>query len=193
MDYKFTGGILEDRDGVPYDQATGPTAKIVGAPALFTVTKSVEIDYGHRVPHHTSKCANVHGHRGKIEVTVRGPLAVDGRSDEGMVMDFGDVKKALNEEIVSRFDHIFIIDRCDVKLLTLLNIPGTANSRNTIGRVHYVDGFGHIQEVAGAPTAENLAFICFQLLSRRLNSGQIAVVSVRFWETPTSVAEFSKE
>lgn len=159
---------------------------------IFTVTKSIEIDYGHRVPNHRSKCCNVHGHRGKIEVTVQGPLHSSG-SDEDMVVDFGDIKVALEQEIVARLDHKFLMSVDDLALKARLDIGDTSNNRNSIGRVHYVEGFGTIQEVPGVPTAENLAFICFTLLSKSLNRDGMCVTSVRFWETPTSVAEFKKE
>jgi len=44
---------------------------------------------------------NYHGHNYLLEVTVSG--AVD--PDTGFVMDFGDLKKIINREILERFDH----------------------------------------------------------------------------------------
>ena len=55
------------------------------------ITKCLEIDMGHRVPNHKSKCATPHGHRYKIEVGVDDKVIdTKGVSDEGMVIDFGD-------------------------------------------------------------------------------------------------------
>ena len=46
------------------------------------VTKVIEIDMGHRVPNHKSKCKNLHGHRYRFEVAVNGELAAEqGSSD----------------------------------------------------------------------------------------------------------------
>ncbi len=42
------------------------------------------------------------------------------------------------------------------------------------------------------PTAENMCCHVFQSLSRHLNTDRIRVASVRAWETPTNVAEFSE-
>ena len=38
------------------------------------ITKLLEIDMGHRIPQHKSKCFNPHGHRYKFEVGVEGEL-----------------------------------------------------------------------------------------------------------------------
>ena len=38
----------------------------------FSITRSIGVDYGHRVMTHGSKCRSIHGHRGTIEVTCAG-------------------------------------------------------------------------------------------------------------------------
>jgi len=52
------------------------------------------------------KCANPqpHGHDYRFEVTVRGPLD----ADRSTVTDVGALDRAVNEEIVSRFDHRYL-------------------------------------------------------------------------------------
>ena len=165
---------------------------------------------GHRVPHHASKCCNVHGHEIKVEATVSGPLVSEGTAepDEGMVLDFGDVKAAL-QDIEKYLDHRFIMAASDMELATVLDlhIDDSTRFRNEIGWTYFVKGFGWIQEMQSVPTAENLAKLCFDLLSSRLNKSQtiqnptdpalswistVRVESVRFWETPHSVAEYSR-
>lgn len=162
---------------------------------LFTVTKSVTISYGHRVPSHKSKCHNSHGHGGKIEVMVEGPLVVEGNKDssEGMVIDFSDIKTALTE-VGAFFDHRFVVAASDDEFKKVVNralVPDSI-ARLEIGNQYYVNGFGWVQELPSVPTAENLAFICYQCLVVRLNRGPIKVLSVRFWETETSMAEYSE-
>ena len=49
------------------------------------ITKQIEIDMGHRVPNHKSKCRNLHGHRYKIEVGVDDKI-IDVKFDHGFVM-----------------------------------------------------------------------------------------------------------
>lgn len=73
---------------------------------IAEATKTVEWDMGHRVPNHKSKCKNVHGHRYKAEVTVRGEIIPEeGISDEGMVIDFSDVKAIVNSICDGELDH----------------------------------------------------------------------------------------
>lgn len=163
----------------------------------FKVTKRIGFCYGHRVPHHASKCRNVHGHEALLEVTVRGPLVPEGDklSNEGMVMDFSAIKKTIEVEIVSKFDHRFIAAESDDGFRTVVGkavITETLQT-NELGRVYNVKDFGWVQEIKGVPTAENLACVCFDLLSARLNShgAQIRVTKVRFWETPNSYAEYN--
>ena len=160
----------------------------------FTVTKYIEVDYGHRVPDHKSHCRNVHGHRAKVAVTVEGPLVKgDGRSDNGMVLDFADIKRALETEIKDLFDHAFIMYRGDMELWDLMRPksprPDLFNSVATC----VVRGFGNVVLLDCIPTAENLAKVCFRRLSEVLNrpEADIKVLQVEFWETPNSVATYS--
>jgi 6-pyruvoyltetrahydropterin/6-carboxytetrahydropterin synthase len=163
----------------------------------FTVTKSVEFDYGHRIPNHASKCHNWHGHRAKVEVTVRGPLVDSaGTSDEGMVVDFSAIKLAMVEEIVEPFDHAFLLLRTDpiVEAMTCSVVGRTVASKLSLyDRVDWYP-FGITIFLRCIPTAENLAHMCYQLVAPKIDKGDavsgVRVVSVRFWETPTSVAEY---
>ena len=73
------------------------------------ITRRLEFDAGHRIPNHASQCRHLHGHRYALEVTLEGQLVADsGAADEGMVLDFADVKRIANELIVSRWDHAFL-------------------------------------------------------------------------------------
>ena len=57
------------------------------------ITTRLEFDAGHRIPSHKSQCRNLHGHRYAIEITLSGDVIhSEGVSDDGMVMDFSDVK-----------------------------------------------------------------------------------------------------
>ena len=78
------------------------------------ITKEIGIDMGHRVPNHKSKCRNPHGHRYTLEVTITAPLIdTDGASDEGMIFDFGDIKKHMMEKIHDVLDHGFMYNYLD--------------------------------------------------------------------------------
>lgn len=64
-------------------------------------------DSAHYLPGHYGKCAGMHGHTYKLEVTVARndrQLIVNG-SSEGMVMDFTDLNRIVKEEIIDKVDH----------------------------------------------------------------------------------------
>lgn len=53
---------------------------------------------------HYGALAAIHGHTYTLEVTLRGPI--DARS--GMVVDLAEVKRAVGEAVLARFDHAFL-------------------------------------------------------------------------------------
>ena len=74
---------------------------------VIKVTKSFTFDAAHFLPNHKGKCANMHGHTYKLEVTVvrdDGNLMNSG-SDEGMVVDFYDLKAIVKAEVIDKMDH----------------------------------------------------------------------------------------
>jgi 6-pyruvoyltetrahydropterin/6-carboxytetrahydropterin synthase len=90
------------------------------------ITRKLEFDAGHRIPHHDGHCRHIHGHRYVIEVTLMGAvLNHQGHGDDGMVLDFGDIKTITNEAIVEPWDHAFLVAKEDVALVNFLStIPG---------------------------------------------------------------------
>lgn len=70
-----------------------------------SVTKIFTFDSAHRLDDYIGKCANLHGHTYKLEVTIKG------RTDHrGIVVDFGDIKSIVNEKIIGPYDHRFLND-----------------------------------------------------------------------------------
>ena len=74
---------------------------------ILTVTKKFEFHYAHYLPGYNGPCSKVHGHTGVLEVEVCGEGRVKA-SYEGMVMDFGDLKRIVQEEVIRWLDHEFI-------------------------------------------------------------------------------------
>ena len=75
--------------------------------SAITVQRRYEIDMGHMLPTHLGKCFHAHGHRYKIEITVaieQGGTSRPGESDDGMVMDFADIKQAM-AGVLDPWDH----------------------------------------------------------------------------------------
>ena len=143
------------------------------------ISKFIEIDMGHRVPNHKSKCKNLHGHRYRIEVGVDDKLIkVRGVSNEGMVIDFGDLKKIMMKVIDESYDHGFVM-YCDDEF---------ANMFNTL----FADYKQKIIFVDFIPTAENLAKHWYELLKIQLENVKIKIKFVRVWETPNSIAVYEE-
>ena len=55
----------------------------------------------HRLPRYEGPCFRLHGHNYKFFVAIEGE--VDPRS--GMIADFGDIKRVVGEQVLSRVDH----------------------------------------------------------------------------------------
>lgn len=141
------------------------------------ISKEVEFDAGHRVPTHGSKCRSPHGHRYRVRATCAGPIVDDpGAEDDGMLVDFGDLKVLMTTEIHDRFDHAMIVWFADQMLADAMARDGWK-----IAFLPYV------------PTAENLARWCYETLApavaARFRDG-LRLVEIAVWETPTSVAYF---
>ena len=138
------------------------------------VTKQIEIDMGHRVTNHKSKCSSLHGHRYKIEVGVDDKLVTKkGASDEGMVIDFGDLKKVLIDRIDRHYDHGFVIWEKDPMA------PFLRKDKKT-----------KLVEVSFIPTAENLATLWGEAVKDALRRKRIKMQYLKVWETPTSTATY---
>ena len=70
------------------------------------VTKEVTFDSAHMLSNYQGRCANLHGHTYKLQVTVEGPIAPEG-NEEGMVTDFNNLKRVI-DSVTECFDHAII-------------------------------------------------------------------------------------
>ena len=66
------------------------------------LTSKVEIDSSHYLRNYDGKCADLHGHRWVVEVTVESVTdeAIDSLDNTGILLDFGVIKSLINE-----YDH----------------------------------------------------------------------------------------
>jgi 6-pyruvoyltetrahydropterin/6-carboxytetrahydropterin synthase len=141
------------------------------------ITRRLEFDAGHRLPNHKSQCRHLHGHRYAIEITVEADVVANkGSSDEGMVMDFSDVKSIAQQVLVDRWDHAFLAHRDDKPVVDFL--AGIKDHKTVL--------------LDAVPTAENLAHIAFGILRdayRDQCGGRIKLNRVRLYETPNCWAD----
>ena len=141
------------------------------------ITTRLEFDAGHRIPNHKSQCRNLHGHRYALEITLSGDIInASNASEDGMVMDFSDVKKIARECVVDVWDHAFLVFKDDDVVLNFLNtLPG-----------HKTVVFTNV------PTAENMAAEAFKILKNQYKDtygNHLTLDRVRLYETPNSWAD----
>ncbi len=64
------------------------------------VSKEFTFDSAHFLTKYHGKCENMHGHTYRLRVTVSGPVG-----EEGMVVDFKELKALVKERVIDRYDH----------------------------------------------------------------------------------------
>ena len=64
------------------------------------VSKEFTFDSAHFLTQYHGKCENLHGHTYRLRVTVEGPI-----KEDGMVVDFKELKAVVKEKVVDRYDH----------------------------------------------------------------------------------------
>ena len=141
------------------------------------ITRRLEFDAGHRIPNHASQCRHLHGHRYAIEITLSGEIIhTEGAAEEGMVMDFSEVKTIAKSVLVDRWDHAFLVYQGDRAVVDFLaSLPG----HKTV-------------VLPVIPTAENLAAEAFRMLDaayRDTYGNQLRLQRVRLYETPNNWAD----
>ena len=73
------------------------------------VRRAFEFEAAHRLPEHSGKCRELHGHSYRLVVAVDRP--VEPRS--GMALDFADLKRVVTRDVVELVDHLNLNDRID--------------------------------------------------------------------------------
>lgn len=141
------------------------------------ITRRLEFDAGHRIPDHSSQCRHLHGHRYAIEITLSGQIiTAAGQSDNGMVMDFSEVKALAKAHLVDAWDHAFLAYRGDEEVVKFL---ASINGHKTV-------------LLDRVPTAENLASVAFAILApvyRSKFDNQLRLDRIRIYETPNCWAD----
>ena|SRR5271157_2188985 len=130
------------------------------------IYKEVQIDASHRLLHYQGKCANLHGHRWKIEVWIEG----EPDATTCILLDYNVIKLA-----IGKYDHQIILNRDD---------PMAA----------CIEKFQHVLTTPGDPTSELLARIFKDDLDAICRAQGIAahVMKIRVWESPNCYAEIAE-
>ncbi len=130
------------------------------------IYKEVQIDASHRLLHYKGKCANLHGHRWKVEVWMRG----EPHATTQILIDYNLIKLT-----IGKYDHQIILNRDDPM------VPRIAE-------------FHPVITTPGDPTSELMAVIIRDdLYAACRELGIKATISkIRVWESPTACAELTE-
>lgn len=152
-----------------------------------TVTRRLEFDYGHRVLRHESRCAHLHGHRGRIEITVK---TANGELDDlGRVIDFGVIKQILGKWINDNWDHNMLLNSDDMLAQLWTGGKGEFKVEDIYNLFNNKPPYLFSKE---NPTAENIAKQFWEIAHLHLPKN-IHPVRVRFYETPNNWADYPGE
>lgn len=134
---------------------------------MFRVTREIDFCYGHRLLNYSGKCRHLHGHNGRAVIVLQAPTL----DERGMLVDFQDIKRSLQQWIDNTLDHTMLLCRDDPMVPVL-------QARNE--RVYVMDA---------NPTAENIA----RLIFHHAREVGLPVVEVALWETDHCQAAYAAD
>lgn len=143
---------------------------------VTTAGKEFQFHAAHQLPNHDGQCRRRHGHTYTLRLEIAGfvkPLT--GGSDEGMLIDFGWLKKAYKELLEPHFEHQDLNETV-TPLLESYNLPAVT-------------------------TCEVMTWLVWEILTKNweaivgtenFKSRRVWLSSVTLYETPTSYARVAE-
>lgn len=136
-----------------------------------TISRKFRFDAGHRVMNHRSKCSWIHGHDYEGVITLR----YKSEEEIGYAIDFAVIKQLFSEYIDQTFDHGFIANARDSKIIKLCYeehwrlfiMPGKDTN----------------------PSVENIAKILFYAGKVLLEDKNLTMDKIILYETPNCFTE----
>lgn len=142
--------------------------------SVVRVTKEFGFEMAHALWEYDGPCRNVHGHSYKLFVTLIGkPIDISGDPKNGMVIDFGDLKKIVRRKVVDVFDHTVLVSEKE-----------GGERLDAMKKM-----FGNVVIVDYQPTCENLVADIASRLIPLLPDGT-ELHNLKLYETASSYAEW---
>lgn len=139
---------------------------------VLRITKEFRFEGAHALPGYDGKCRNIHGHSYILYITVKGSVSNCGNSPkDGMVVDFKELKSAVEKNIIEKFDHALILKE------------GTPSAAEIASR------YDNVIMVDFQPTTENMICHFAGILQKTLPAGT-ELFSIKMHETAGSFAEW---
>lgn len=156
---------------------------------MKTVTKIIKFDYAHRLMgidgelYDKQKCGSIHGHTGKLEITVRRELDHNRAGSAEDITEYNDNNfqfvtdfsnfKYIKEWINNNIDHATVVSHNDKRLLAFCQSEGMK---------HFL-----MPEEYSCANSENMLEVMKLIFLQKIPS-HIDIVKIKFYETPTSYA-----
>jgi 6-pyruvoyltetrahydropterin/6-carboxytetrahydropterin synthase len=140
------------------------------------VTKQFTFEMASALPNYDGDCANIHGHSYTMDVTLKGkPIEDVANPKNGMVIDFGDIKKIVKTQIIDELDHALVV-----------------NKNSAHGKFDpTIYGFGNkIIYLPYQPTVENMLSDFAERIISNLPDG-VSLYSIKIRETGTAYGEWN--
>ena len=84
-----------------------------------TIAKEFTFDAAHSLPNSDGPCKRLHGHTYRVTVVARGRTQpLDGRAEEGMVVDFTRIKEVFKRRVEALCDHQYLNETVPVERTT---------------------------------------------------------------------------
>jgi len=139
------------------------------------ITKHFDFEAAHALHGYDGKCKNIHGHSYQLFVTIIGtPITEKDHPKNGMVLDFGDLKRIVKTEIVDVFDHSIVLNQ---------------NSDHLDLAKRIADYSHRIVMVDYQPTSEMMLIDFAEKIKAKLPDF-VALHTIKLYETNNSYAEW---
>ena len=120
-------------------------------------------------------CKNIHGHSYRLWVTLRGPVLEDhAHKKDGMVLDFGLLKRLVKPNIIDKYDHSLVLNA---------NSPHAEIDLSAFEKVYLLPY---------QPTSENLVNDFVSIIKNQLPDN-VELYKVILSETANSFAEWCSD
>ncbi len=134
---------------------------------MLSVTKEFRFEAAHSISNHEGMCRNIHGHSYVLEVSVSGNRS----SKSNMVIDFKDLRRVIEQQVIKEYDHALLLKRNDVNLVMM---------KNSLTRIVWFEE---------EPTAESMLLDVVRRIQPVLPE-QVKLSRLKLRETETSFAEW---
>ena len=130
------------------------------------------MEMAHALYGYDGLCKNIHGHSYRLWVTLRGPVLDEpGHEKDGMVLDFGLLKRLVKPNIIDKYDHSLVL-----------------NANSAHANID-LSAFEKVYLLPYQPTSENLVNDFVSIIKNQLPEN-IELYKVVLSETANSFAEW---